>query len=505
MRPVFSMKKILIILFLTLNYFSLYSQKQGNIWCFGDSAGIDFNQSPPTTFTSSVRNRGSCCSIADTSGSLLFYANAQAGRIGNTTQVWSSNHQLMQNGDSIVGQGWFYELVIVPNPSGNNTFYLFSIGVTNSGDSGLYYSVVDMNLNGGLGAVTQKNIRLQPFKIDDGLTAIKHGNGRDWWLFFRRNIAPSDTFYSYLIDPTGINNYTIQKAGSLHPGFRKQLFFNSNGSKLVATGGAGIIELFDFDRCTGVISNPINISQSFETPLISGAAISPNDSILYVSTNTSSPDTSYLFQYNLADTNIRLTKDTIHIYTYPPSVYEAGFLKLGPDKRIYVANIYYNGVQNYFPYADSMYNYINMNVGVIQSPDSIGSSCNFQPYSFYLGGKRSYSQFPNNPDYALGPITNSICDTVTSIDETLSQKTSSLSVFYHHAWQTAFINANGLKGSQLKLIVMDISGRMVYSEGSIATNGYFSRDLPMNDFASGLYLITIFTEKEKLTGKIVKP
>ncbi|MBK9413038.1 MAG: hypothetical protein IPN61_06355 [Bacteroidetes bacterium] len=66
------MKKILIILFLTLNYFSLYSQKQGNIWCFGDSAGIDFNQSPPTTFTSSVRNRGSCCSIADTSGSLYF-------------------------------------------------------------------------------------------------------------------------------------------------------------------------------------------------------------------------------------------------------------------------------------------------------------------------------------------------------------------------------------------------------------------------------------------------
>ena len=95
----------------------------------------------------------------------------------------------MQNGDSIVGQGWFYELVIVPNPSGNNTFYLFSIGVTNSGDSGLYYSVVDMNLNGGLGAVTQKNIRLQPFKIDDGLTAIKHGNGRDWWLFFL--VAPT--------------------------------------------------------------------------------------------------------------------------------------------------------------------------------------------------------------------------------------------------------------------------------------------------------------------------
>ncbi len=180
MRPVFSMKKILIIFLVILNYFSVYCQKQGNIWCFGDSAGIDFNKSPPATFTSNVRNRGSCCSIADTSGSLLFYANTRAGRVGNTTQVWSGNHQLMQNGDSIVGQGWYYELVIVPNPAANNTFYLFSIGVTNSGDSGLYYSAIDMNLNGGMGEVTQKNIQLQPFKIDDGLTAIKHGNGRDW-------------------------------------------------------------------------------------------------------------------------------------------------------------------------------------------------------------------------------------------------------------------------------------------------------------------------------------
>ncbi len=165
MRPPFFMKRALLLLLFAFYSLTSFSQKQGNIWCFGDSAGIDFNQSPPTTFTSSVRNRGSCCSIADTNGSLLFYANTRAGRVGNTTQVWSNNHQLMQNGDSVVGQGWFYELVIVPNPASDSTYYLFSIGVTNSGDSGLYYSVVDMKLNGGLGEVTQKNIQLQPLKL----------------------------------------------------------------------------------------------------------------------------------------------------------------------------------------------------------------------------------------------------------------------------------------------------------------------------------------------------
>ncbi len=292
--------------------------------------------------------------------------------------------------------------------------------------------------------------------------------------------------------------------GSLHPGFRKQLFFNSNGSKLVATGGAGLIEYFDFDRCTGIISNPINISQSFETPLILGAAISPNDSILYISTDTNSPDTSYLFQYNLADTNIRLTKDTIHVFTYPPSVYEAGFLKLGPDKKIYVANAYYNGIQNFFPFADSMYNYINMNVGIIQSPDSIGASCNYQPYFFNLGGKRNYAQFPNNPDYDMGPITNSICDTVTSVTALLPKENAAITIFYHADWQTAFINANGLKGSHIQLVVMDISGRIVYSEKGESRDGFFTKDLSMSNFASGIYLVSIFTERERLTGKMVK-
>ncbi|MBK7388877.1 MAG: hypothetical protein IPI23_07330 [Bacteroidetes bacterium] len=51
------------------------AQKRGNVWCFGDSAGIDFsNLGLPQVFTSSLDTRGSCASIADTSGQLLFYA-----------------------------------------------------------------------------------------------------------------------------------------------------------------------------------------------------------------------------------------------------------------------------------------------------------------------------------------------------------------------------------------------------------------------------------------------
>ena len=62
------------LFFLLLFHASLaFAQHENNIWCFGDSAGINFNTSPPSTFISAVKGRGSCVSVADTAGNLLFY------------------------------------------------------------------------------------------------------------------------------------------------------------------------------------------------------------------------------------------------------------------------------------------------------------------------------------------------------------------------------------------------------------------------------------------------
>jgi len=77
-------------------------------------------------------------------------------------------------------------------------------------------------------------------------------------------------------------------------------------------------------------------------------------------------------------------------------------------------------------------------------------------------------------------------------------------LFYSPSWQTLFVNASGLKGKNLLLTVTDLSGRIIYSDKSETQNAYFTKDLMMNDFASGLYLITVSTEKEKLTGKVMK-
>jgi hypothetical protein len=61
-----------------------FGQKQGNIWYFGDRAGISFNSGTPvalldgqtTICSSQLHNEGSS-TISDSSGSLLFYCNGQ--------------------------------------------------------------------------------------------------------------------------------------------------------------------------------------------------------------------------------------------------------------------------------------------------------------------------------------------------------------------------------------------------------------------------------------------
>ena len=116
---------------------------------------------------------------------------------------------------------------------------------------------------------------------------------------------------------------------------------------------------------------------------------------------------SYLFQFDLLAPNIftsRVMLDSIDVPYFPASA-----LKRGPDNRIYRAIAWSIG----YPYPDSSYNAYNTHLSVINSPDSAGLACDYQPFSVYLPNCRTYLGLPNNPDYSLGAIIGSPCDTLT--------------------------------------------------------------------------------------------
>jgi hypothetical protein len=220
------------------------AQKQTFNWCFGDSAGIDFNNvSAPQIFGSGMNARGSCASVSDSSGSLLFYASTPypslwLSGVIRPGAIINKQHQLMPNGDTIVGRSWYHELVIVPKPGNDSIYYVFSVGVTSI--YGLYYSVVDMKANGGLGAVIQKNVMVMSDEQADCVSAVKHGNGRDWWVVGRRttviqNGQSNNEYWTLLVSQNGIGVPSFQNIGAQNGTNLAKISFSSTGDTLLIT------------------------------------------------------------------------------------------------------------------------------------------------------------------------------------------------------------------------------------------------------------------------------
>jgi len=480
-----------------------FAQFTDKVWCFGDSAGIDFSSGGTAPITTPYRSQGGSTSICDSAGQLLFYVRS----ISDLNLFWynglviNKNYQVMLNGDSILGSGFYHEHIIIPYPGFNNLYYTLNNSLTSS--LNLKYSVIDIDQNGGIGAVIQKNVSLSSVDFTDAMSVSRHGNGRDWWIVLHDwdPSIGSSNFYKFLVDPSGISGPSIQSIGTLHKNDVSNLLFTKDGSKLLATNYLGLVEVFDFDRCTGVLSNNILIStqNGSSQKQFAGSSFSPSGRFVYVSVtnNIFNGDSLRLYQFDLQAANIPASKTTIYNAIVPAS---GGLHALGPDGKIYMACTYETG----YPYADTVRNMYNENLSVINYPDSPGVACDFQPFSFYLGGNRCYWGLPNNANYSLGPDSGSFCDTLTvGILQYYNHVKNELMVFYHPQWQTAFVNAKGLKGKNGLLILYNINGKKIKQINKKIIDGYFTYDLNMSGCSRGIYIMQLITERGTLSKKMI--
>lgn len=498
--------RLFFVSILTLFFLESNSQDRNSVWIFGDSAGIDFsNTSNPVPITSGMRGRGSCASISDSLGNLILYSFTVESAGAQSTQIHNHSNLPIAGADSITGMAWYQELVLIPKPGAQNMFNLFSIGMEPNINQGLFLTEVDMNLNGGLGMVTQQNVQLDTNVFGDCLTAVKHGNGRDWWVIGKYHPFPFtflNRFFIYLVTPDSVSYFSTQDFNDASDVAFQKIIWHPFLSKFMLINVRGYMSEFSFDRCSGVISLDRTIYPETTSPdrIFFDGAYSPSGNIFYISRNANGNAGQYnsLLQYDLLAANIPSSCDTIDSTMYPGA--DGGSIRLAPDGKIYYSQAYPYG----FPYQDTMRNIVNENLGVINLPDSLGATCDFQPFSFYLGGKRTYYGLPNNPNYDLPALAGSICDTlsVRVCEESIAEER--LNVFYRSGYQTAMINASGLKGKSYSLSVVDILGRKVFSaEGSIGAK-IFSKDLNCFSLANGVFIVILETEKEILDKKFVK-
>ena len=115
-----------ITIFLLFIVVQLFSQKQANIWYFGQNAGIDFNFSPPRALGDGELDTDEGCStFSDANGNLLFYSDG--------TIVFDKNHDIMTYTDGSLADNLLGDPsatqsgMIIPKPLSNDIYYLFTV------------------------------------------------------------------------------------------------------------------------------------------------------------------------------------------------------------------------------------------------------------------------------------------------------------------------------------------------------------------------------------------
>ncbi|MBK8848133.1 MAG: hypothetical protein IPO27_16990 [Bacteroidetes bacterium] len=172
-----------------------YSQGRNANWVFGDSAGMHFDGlNTPAVYKTNCKSKGESSTISDKAGNLLFYEFGISSLPDPCDAVYDNDFELMTNGDSIFGDTWYNTDIIVPLPDNDSLYYLFSTVISNS-NRGLYSAIISKPNFLSPGVVLTKNIKHTSRQLSDCIQAVKHGNGRDWWIIVRTGaVVPSDSF-----------------------------------------------------------------------------------------------------------------------------------------------------------------------------------------------------------------------------------------------------------------------------------------------------------------------
>ena len=410
-------KVITLFIFLLINCWTqnVNSQGMNANFLLGYSSGLDTNvisKRSVLSFDSNSINvdsatfkmpfRAAQGNLSDESGNLLMVSNgcwiadATGDTMLNGGGLIPNSYSNSSWCDIASGIPFPHSSIFVPNPSDSTKVYLLHQSGTSSSNfksSGLYYSVIDKTLNGGLGGVVsgQKNQVALQAGLNPGIAVCKHANGIDWWVLVFKD--SSDIVYTMQLSATGFSTPIQQALGVSPPVYLLgQMSFSPDGKRFAysyfdGTFGAtnNYIRLFDFDRCTGLFSNKTEVVY-IENYGGLGLSFSPDSKKLYAGTFIK------IVQLNLDTTNIAASLDTVAVYDgygYPHPLLKTDFwlMYLAANGKIYLS---------------SGTSVIDMHF--INYPDSNGVACDVQQHAIRLP---CYAARGNvyHPNYYLG------CDT----------------------------------------------------------------------------------------------
>lgn len=423
------------------------AQRENDVWYFGAGAGLSFASGTPTPILGPLSTQEGTATVCDAStGALLFTTDG--------VRVFDRNLALMPNGTGLEG-GWSstQSALIIPMPLSTSRYYVFTAGDLSNGNPtnpGLHYNIVDMSMNGGLGDVAVKNIRLLD-SCAEKLHATIHCDGESYWVVAHDNNRPR--FYMYKVTSVGIEPPVVSDVGMqfVNPDTRLPggnyglglVKFSASGSRIaIANPHSKLCEVFDVDLRRGIIYNSrlVDTARSFY-----GLAFSPNENLLYVTT------WNEVLQYNVLSPSIPASRTILGPIASATGVDYRGGIQRGPDGVMYVAD----GNQ----------------LQTITSPDTRGLGCGYGLSSItLLASTRTFIGLPNIIDgqfltapivACIAPVADFTCDSVGCAGSCLTFVNNSTSNTTSWLWQIAGGSPNTFNGESPGAVCFNVAGTFV--------------------------------------------
>ncbi len=492
-------KLLLAFTFLSLRFFC-FSQLNDNTWLIGYHYGgfspvpaLDFYFGFPDTvgIFAPFDFFGTDASICDDAGNLQFYTNG-VGVANYYNQLIPGSTNFNSTGGVISLYSLTYlnvlqGAIILPYPGHPGQYVIFHEegNIFNNNQElqpmDLLYSIVDMNMNGGQGQMTSVNqVAIHDTMLYSTLQAVKHANGRDWWITSHK--YNSDILYSVLFTPAGVSQVNSDTTGTLiTKGFQGQSVFSPDGSKYaIAYHDSNDVLYFDFDRCAGIFSY---VAKGTTPTLGQGAKVygcsfSPNSQFIYASNSLR------LYQFDTWAANFGGSRKFIAEWDgfsdpFGNYIYRH---RLAPDNKIYINCG--NGTE-----------YLH----TINQPDLPDTNCNFVQHQLKIINYQS--AFPEFPNYRLGALTGSICDSLTAVNELMNAE-NNIRIYPNPAVDFLILSGLGeMPGGIFELA--DINGRTVIEKSSqdLKTNSTIN----ISSLSRGLYYYSVSAGDHVIgRGKILK-
>lgn len=492
------MSKYLFIL-LACGPFICLAQKEDNNWIMcaanytQDTFKINHIQFTNDTFQVSLISKsipifGALGIVSDSIGNLMCYTN--------DIRIYNANHQIVENGDNFqsitqfpFGYPFDQSAIILPLADTQGVYIMIDGGQKDIGTDiiteKLRYSIIDMNENNGSGKVTEKKITVENTTdtLNIGmLTAIRHGNGKDWWVISTK--YESKLHRKYLVTKDGISFYNNQVIGdTVYNGvgyaayspsgewFARYMVYGKTSNPKTA------FYLYRFNRCTGQLSAPLR--KKFTPPeYYGGVAFSANSRFIYVAKYTK------LYQYDLESADILASEKLVAQYD--------GFLdeKGVPTRFFGLLLALDNKIYGIIPGFNCRY------LHVIDQPDLPGDSCNVIQHAVYLPAD-NFGTLPNVPFYRLY-ATEVPCDSMVSTAAPKPPAPTGIRVWPVPVADVLYFSSDGYAGEAFDLQIFDAFGRLALRVPGIRLAPACT--VRLETLAPGVYFYVL----RKAGGKIVK-